>query len=63
MSGKVYDFITWHKDGVCEKEEAGKKLCSSESYKRITVVVTVNVPSGQEPTPVRVSTLIAEPTS
>lgn len=63
VSGKVYDFITWHSDSVCAKEEAGKKLCSSESYKRITVVVTATVPSGQEPTPVHVSTLIAEPSS
>lgn len=63
VSGKVYAFITWHTDPVCEKEEAGKTICATLSYKRITVVVTVTVPNGREPTPVRVSTLIAEPSS
>ncbi len=27
ISGAVYDFVTWHSDVVCEKEESGKKLC------------------------------------
>jgi Tfp pilus assembly protein PilV len=64
VSGNLYDFITWHTDSVCEKEEAGKKLCATQSYKRITVVVTVKVPSGNhEPSPIRVSTLIAEPSA
>jgi hypothetical protein len=63
VSGKVYAFITWHTDPVCEKEEAGKALCSTSSYKRITVIVTVSVPNGREPTPTRVSTMIAEPSS
>jgi Tfp pilus assembly protein PilV len=63
VSGKVYDFITWHTDSVCSKEEAGKKLCSNESYKRLTVVVTVTVPSGREPAAVRASTLVAQPGS
>lgn len=63
VSGKVYDFVTWHSDPVCEKEEAGKKLCTASSYKRITVVVTATVPSGRTPAPVRVSTLVAEPAS
>jgi Tfp pilus assembly protein PilV len=59
VSGKVYAFVTWHTDSACEKEEAGKKVCSAESYKRITVAVTAAAPGGREPT-VRVSTLIAE---
>jgi Tfp pilus assembly protein PilV len=63
VSGKVYAFITWHTDPVCEKEEAGKAICATSSYKRITVIVTVTVPNGREPAPVRVSTLIAEPSS
>jgi Tfp pilus assembly protein PilV len=63
VSGKVYAFVTWHTDPVCEREEAGKKLCSTSSYKRITVLVTASVPSGREPTPARVSTVVAEPSS
>ncbi len=56
LSGRVYDFITWHKDGKC-----GEKCPAQENYKRLTVVVTVNVPSGTRAvTPVRVSTLVAE---
>jgi len=62
-SGNVYAFVTWHTDQVCEKEENGKAICPTSSYKRITVIVTVSVPNGLEPTPVRVSTLIAEPSS
>jgi Tfp pilus assembly protein PilV len=56
VRGKVYDFITWHKDGHCGTE------CPSEAnYKRLTVVVTVKVPSGNhEPSPLRVSTLVAK---
>ena len=55
VSGNVYDFVTWHKDeNVCKKTET--------NYKRLTVVVTAKVPSGNhEPAAVRVSTLIANP--
>ncbi len=63
MSGEIYDFVTWETDAVCEKVEKEKKLCSSaESYKRITVVVTI-AQSGTGPTqpPVRLSTLMANP--
>jgi Tfp pilus assembly protein PilV len=63
VSGNVYPFVTWHTDPVCEKEEAGKAICATFSYKRITVIVTVTVPNGRQPTPTRVSTLIAEPGS
>jgi Tfp pilus assembly protein PilV len=63
VSGKVYPFVTWHTDPVCEKEENGKPICSTSSYKRITVIVTVTVASGSTPAPVRVSTLVDEPSS
>lgn len=56
VSGNVYDFVTWYSEpkGLCTKEE---KPCP----KRITVVVTANVPSGNhEPHAVRVSTLVSE---
>jgi Tfp pilus assembly protein PilV len=57
LSGNVYDFVTWHNDKNC-----GAKCPAEKNYKRLTVVVTVNVPSGNhESTPVRVSTLVAEP--
>jgi Tfp pilus assembly protein PilV len=55
IKGNVYDFVTWHKDeNVCKT--------AVNNYKRITVVVTVKVPSGNhQPAAVRVSTLIANP--
>jgi Tfp pilus assembly protein PilV len=57
ISGNVYDFVTWHTDKSC-----GAKCPASENYKRLTVAVTIKVPAGNhEPTPIRVSTLIAEP--
>ncbi len=57
VSGKIYDFVTAHEDVGCTK-------CVSKTYERLTVVVTVKVPSGtREPAPVRISTLIAEPSN
>jgi prepilin-type N-terminal cleavage/methylation domain-containing protein len=57
LSGSVYDFVTWHTDKNC-----GVKCPTQENYKRLTVVVTLAVPSGaRQVAPVRVSTLIAEP--
>jgi hypothetical protein len=54
VSGNVYDFVTWAKDKNCSKTQ--------ENYKRLTVAVTVKVPSGTHKTAVvRVSTLIANP--
>jgi prepilin-type N-terminal cleavage/methylation domain-containing protein len=56
LEGKVYDFVTWHTDGRC-----GVACPSKENYKRLTVVVTDKVPSGNhEPAQVRVSTLVTE---
>jgi prepilin-type N-terminal cleavage/methylation domain-containing protein len=55
VKGYVYDFVTWHADQACTKK--------TENYKRLTVVVTAKVPSGNhQPAAVRVSTLIANPT-
>lgn len=59
LSGKVYDFVTWHSDKNC-----GTKCPATENYKRITVVVTNSVPGGsREPAPIRVATLVAKPSS
>jgi Tfp pilus assembly protein PilV len=56
VEGTVYDFVTWHSDGHC-----GSGCGSAANYKRLTVVVTSKVPSGNhQPAPVRVSTLVAE---
>lgn len=53
IKGNVYDFVTWHKDQLCS---------AVNNYKRLTVVVTATVPSGnRQPPAVRVSTLIANP--
>jgi len=55
VSGNVYDFVTWHYDKACLSTK-------TENYKRLTVVVTAKVPSGNhQPAAVRVSTLIANP--
>jgi Tfp pilus assembly protein PilV len=54
IGGNVYDFVTWHTDNNC-----GAKCPTKENYKRLTVVVTVKVPSGTRAVaPVRVSTLL-----
>jgi Tfp pilus assembly protein PilV len=55
VEGNVYDFVTWHTDKC-------KTCAGTENHKRLTVVVTAKVPaSNHEPTPLRVSTLITEP--
>jgi Tfp pilus assembly protein PilE len=55
LKGSVYDFATWHHD-------ANAKCTKSANYKRLTVVVTVTVPSGSRAiAPTHVSTLIANP--
>jgi Tfp pilus assembly protein PilX len=55
IKGNVYDFVTWHKDPLCTGTV-------NNNYKRLTVVVTAKVPSGNhQPPAVRVSTLIANP--
>jgi Tfp pilus assembly protein PilV len=57
LTGNVYDFITWHNDSKCTECKVKEK-----AYIRLTVVVTVKVPAGNhEPTPLRVSTLVAKP--
>lgn len=55
LTGNVYDFVTWQKDKTCT-------TTNPEDYKRLTVVVTVKVPSGSRPVAAtRVSTLVANP--
>ncbi len=55
LTGYVYDFVTWHQD-------TNAKCTKAESYKRLTVVVTVKVPSAsREVAPTRVSTLVVNP--
>jgi hypothetical protein len=57
VEGTVYAFVTWHNDGKC-----GEKCPAKANYRRVTVVVTAKVPgSNKEPAPVRVSTLLTEP--
>jgi Tfp pilus assembly protein PilV len=57
VKGSLYDFVTWHADEHC-----GAKCATKENYKRLTVVVTVNVPNGNhEAVALRMSTLVAEP--
>ena len=58
VSGSIYDFVTRHSEPgtLCKVE--------TECPKRLTVVVTATVPSGnRQPVPIRVSTLISEPTA
>ncbi len=55
LTGYVYDFVTWHHD-------TNTTCAKTENYKRLTVVVTVKVPSGSRAVaPTRVSTLIVNP--
>lgn len=57
LKGDVYDFVTYHDDPACKTE-------CEKSYKRVTVIVTVDVPGGTHvPAPVRVSTMIPNPTA
>lgn len=58
VSGKTYSYVTWATDAVCKEE-----ICPAENdYKRVTVIVTASLAGGREAmTPVRVSSLIANP--
>lgn len=58
VGGEVYDFVTWASDPICKSG-----ACPVQNdYKRLTVVVTAIVPSATHPlSPVRVSTIIADP--
>jgi Tfp pilus assembly protein PilV len=56
VEGRVYDFVTWHRDSNCTS--CSKK---EKAAKRLTVVVTGKVPgSNHEPALVHVSTLVTE---
>jgi len=64
VNGALYDFVTWHNDVVCKVEEKGKKVCSTQSDKRLTVIATVNVPAGSASHPqVRTATIVSDPHS
>ncbi len=54
LSGQLYDFVTWTSDPKC-----APGCPASQDYKRITVAVTM--PSGLHPTPVFVSSVVADP--
>lgn len=43
VSGNIYDFITWATDPTCTQTSTPASKCSStDDYKRVTVVVTMN---------------------
>lgn len=60
-SGNVYDFITWTSDPTCSQTSTpGSKCPTSNDYKRITVVVTLNNAS-QPSHPAIVSAFLPNP--
>ena len=56
LSGQIYDFITWSTDSQCSPG-----CPASQDYKRIVVAVTMT--TGLEPSPVYVSSVVADPQS
>jgi prepilin-type N-terminal cleavage/methylation domain-containing protein len=54
FSGQIYDFVTWATDPKC-----WPGCPASQDYKRITIAVTMS--SGLQPTPVYVSSVLADP--
>jgi hypothetical protein len=54
LGGQVYDFVTWTSDPRC-----APGCPATQDYKRITVAVTM--PSGTDPAPVFVSSVVADP--
>lgn len=54
LGGQVYSFVTWTADPKC-----GPGCPSTNDYKRITVAVTLG--GGLQPTPVWVSSVVADP--
>ncbi len=54
LSGQIYDFVTWTSDPRC-----APGCPATQNYKRITVAVTM--PGGLHPTPVFVSSVVADP--
>lgn len=64
VSGEVYAFVTWQTDGSSAKPYCGEGCPTENDYKRLTVVVTVNVAaSSHQVAPVKASTLIANPSA
>ena len=56
VSGQIYDFVTWTTDPQC-----APSCPSSMDYKRVTVAVTLQ--SGMLPTPVYISSVLADPSA
>jgi prepilin-type N-terminal cleavage/methylation domain-containing protein len=54
LSGQIYDFVTWTSDPKC-----APGCPVTQDYKRVTVAVTM--PGGLHPTPVFVSSVVADP--
>ncbi len=54
LSGQIYDYVTWTQDTRCSPGCTG-----AQNYKRLTVAVSVG--QGLHPTPVFVSSLLADP--
>jgi prepilin-type N-terminal cleavage/methylation domain-containing protein len=54
LTGNIYDYITWSSDSQC-----APGCPASQDYKRITVAVTMT--QGLHPSPVYVSSVIADP--
>ncbi|MEA2161488.1 MAG: hypothetical protein QOD66_3868 [Solirubrobacteraceae bacterium] len=43
LSGNVYDFVTWTSDPTCSQTTTSGSICAtSNDYKRVTIVVTMN---------------------
>jgi Tfp pilus assembly protein PilV len=57
LSGQVYDFVTWTSDAECSTQCPA----NGQDYKRLTVAVTIG--GGIQPTPVYVSSVVADPAS
>jgi prepilin-type N-terminal cleavage/methylation domain-containing protein len=56
LSGSIYEFVTWASDSQCSP---GCRSSNGLNYKRITVAVTMT--SGLQPSPVYVTSVIANP--
>jgi len=61
LSGNVYDFVTWTSDPTCSQTTTSGSICAtSNDYKRVTIVVTVNGASHPSK-PAVVSGFVANP--
>jgi Tfp pilus assembly protein PilE len=61
LGGNVYDFVTWTSDPTCSQTATSGSICAtSNDYKRVTIVVTVNGASHPS-RPAVVSGFVASP--